>query len=134
MTHASNTFVSSESAKLHALCAFTPTCLTHHWYAPYAPASLCPLPIINMYLTRLAHLTRLRAYEPTHLYPHQLAPYPPLSCLVRNTVVSVGPRAKKFNIGRNDHGHRQRCEFSVLDRKHPFWANLAQKIKIVSLS
>ena len=24
--------------------------------------------------------------------------------------------------------------FSLLDRKHPFWANLAQKIKIVSLT
>ena len=24
--------------------------------------------------------------------------------------------------------------FSVLDRKHPFWANLAQKIEVVSLS
>ena len=34
----------------------------------------------------------------------------------------------------DDHGHTQRCEFSVLDRKHPFWANLAQKIKIASLS
>ena len=28
----------------------------------------------------------------------------------------------------------QTFEFSVLDRKYPFWANLAQKIKIVSLS
>ena len=34
----------------------------------------------------------------------------------------------------DDHGHTQRCEFSVLDWKHPFWANLAQKIKIASLS
>ena len=54
-------------------------------------------------------------------------------CLVTNTVVSVNPRAKKFNIVRNDHGHMQRCKFSVLDRKHPFWANSAQNIKIVSL-
>ena len=50
-----------------------------------------------------------------------------------NTFVSVGPYAKKFNIVRNDHGHTQRCDFSVLDRNHPFWANSAQKIKIVSL-
>ena len=26
------------------------------------------------------------------------------------------------------------CTFSVLERKHPFWVNLVQKIKIVSLS
>ena len=38
------------------------------------------------------------------------------SGLVTNTVVS------------NDHGHTQRYDFSVLDRKHPFWSNLAQKI------
>ena len=30
--------------------------------------------------------------------------------------------------------HMQRCKFSILDGKHPFWANLPQKIKIVSLS
>ena len=82
--------------------------------------ALCALPTINTSFTRL--------------YPHQWASYAPLSCLVTNTVVSVGSRAEKFNIVRNNHGHMQRCEFSVLDQKHPFWANLAQKIKIVSLS
>ena len=37
------------------------------------------------------------------------------------------PRAKKFNIVRNDHEHSQRREFSVLDWKDHFWANLIQK-------
>ena len=41
---------------------------------------------------------------------------------------------EQFNKITNDHGHTQKCEFSVLDRKHPSWANLAQTIKIVSLS
>ena len=65
------------------------------------------------------------------------APYPSLPrtfTLINKRLVSVGTRAKKFNIVRNNHGHTQRCEFSLLDRKHPFWASLAQKIKIVSLS
>ena len=39
-----------EFAKLRALA---PTCLTHHWYAPYASTPLLPLPIINTRLTRL---------------------------------------------------------------------------------
>ena len=46
-------------------------------------------------------------------------------------LLSVGHPAEMFNIERNDHGHTQRWEFSVLDQKHPFWTNLAQKIKIV---
>ena len=49
-------------------------------------------------------------------------------------VVSVGPCTEKFNVVSNDHGHSQKCGFSVLDRKYPFWRNLVQKIKIVSLS
>ena len=57
-----------------------------------------------------------------------------LTQLATNTVETVGTRVKKFNLARNDHGHTQRCEFSLLDRKHHLWANLAQKIKIVSLS
>ena len=51
-----------------------------------------------------------------------------------NTVVSVGPRAEKFNIVSNDHGRTQNCDFSVFAWKYPFWANLVQKLKIVSLS
>ena len=44
------------------------------------------------------------------------------------------PPWKKINITRNDHGQTQRSKFSVLDQKHAFWANLTQKIQIVSLS
>ena len=29
------------------------------------------------------------------------------------TVVSVGPCEEKFNIASNDHGRRQKCNFSV---------------------
>ena len=47
--------------------------------------------------------------------------------------MSVGPRPKKFNIVRKVHGHTKICEYSVLDQKHPPWANLAQKIKSPSL-
>ena len=50
-----------ESAKLHALRALAPTCLTRHWYVPYAhyPSlirALCALrafTFINSCLTRL---------------------------------------------------------------------------------
>ena len=99
------------------------------------------------------HLARPRAYAPYRSLMRIYAPYPSLIrafrvlhaytpinrrlmclCLAPNTAVSVGPGTKKFNIVRNNHGHTQICEFSVLVSKHPFWANLAQKIKIVSLS
>ena len=48
--------------------------------------------------------------------------------------MSVGPHAERFNIVGNDHGHAEMCDFSVLCQKYPFWANLVQKIKTVSLS
>ena len=55
--------------------------------------------------------------------------------LLRIPLCLSAPRSKKFNnIVRNNHRHTQGCEFLVLVRKHPFWANLARKIKIVSLS
>ena len=57
-----------------------------------------------------------------------------LSLVLLQIPLSVGPCAKRSSIVRNDHGRTQRCEFSVLDQKHPFWANLSQKIKIVNLS
>ena len=44
--------------------------------------------------------------------------------------MSVGHLANKFNTVSNDHGHMQKCNFS----EYQFWANLVQKIKIVSLS
>ena len=59
----------NESAKLCALRALVPKRLTHSRYAPYVPACLCALPIIN---THLRALCALRAY----------GPYVPLSCLV----------------------------------------------------
>ena len=39
-----------------------------------------------------------------------------------------------LHIVSNDHGHTQKCNFSVLDRTYPFWTNSVLKIKIVSLS
>ena len=39
-----------------------------------------------------------------------------------------------INIVTNDHGRTQKHNFSVLDRKYRFWANLVQKNKVVSLS
>ena len=44
--------------------------------------------------------------------------------------MSVGHLANKFNTVSNDHGHMQKCNFL----EYQFWANLVQKIKIVSLS
>ena len=45
------------------------------------------------------------------------------------------PRAEKFNIVSNDHGHTHKCHFSFFDRKYPFLANLVKKkIKTVSVS
>ena len=46
----------------------------------------------------------------------------------------AGPYIKKFNIVSNHHRWMQKHGFSVLDQKYPFWANLLQKIKIVSSS
>ena len=91
---------------------------------PWVPSRLHVVPITN------TRFTRLRACAP---YP-SIRVFVPLSCFITNTVVSVDPLAKKFNIGRNNHGRTKRCEFSDLDLKHPFCSNLDQKIKIVSLS
>ena len=49
-------------------------------------------------------------------------------------LLSVSPCAEKFNIVSNDNGCTQKCDFSIFDHKHAFWANLVQKIKIASLS
>ena len=38
-----------------------------------------------------------------------------------------------FNIVSNDHGRIHSCDFFVSDQKYPFWANLLQNIRIVSL-
>ena len=47
-------------------------------------------------------------------------------------MVSVGLRVEKFNLVSKDHGHTLNCDFS--NCKYPFWSNLVQKVKIVSLS
>ena len=92
---------------------FKPICITHHWYAPYAPAHLHTLPIINTHLTHLCTLTlinkRLKRF--CHL-------------LLKILLCLMGPVQQSFIWSK----------FSVLNRKHSFWANLAPKIKIVSLS
>ena len=73
-----------------------------------------------------------------------LSPYAPLPSSIDTLHIFVlsrykyrcvcRPPWKKINAIRNNRGHTQRCEFSVLDRKHLCWANLAKNIKIVSLS
>ena len=75
--------------------------------------------------------TCLRAYVPLPSSINVLRAFL-LSCYKYRCLSA--PMQKKFNIVRNDHGHTQRCGFSVLDRKQPFRANLEQKIKIVSQS
>ena len=46
----------------------------------------------------------------------------------------VGPRAEKFNIVSNDHGRTHKYNFSVFNRKSPFWANLLKTNQNISLS
>ena len=46
--------------------------------------------------------------------------------------LSVNPcdcRTEKLNIVTKDLGRTQNCDFSVLDQKYSFWANLVQKSK-----
>ena len=51
------------------------------------------------------------------------------------SIVSVGPRAEKFNIVNNDHGCTHKCYFSVFDQKYLLRAKLVTKrIKTVGLS
>ena len=97
-----------KSAKLHALCVLASTRFTPHWYMPYAPdpSLLCALCTFFLINGRLMHLCLV---------------------LLQITLCLSAPAQKKFNKVRNNHGHRQRCKFSVLDWRHPFWANLTQK-------
>ena len=48
--------------------------------------------------------------------------------------MSIGASAEMFNIVINGQGRTQKCNFSVLDRKYHFSANLVEKIKIVNFS
>ena len=112
-----------ESAKLSALHVVAPMRVTPSLIIALRSselARLCTLSIINMPLMRLVRL--LGFYS----YPLEL--YVPLSFPLTNSFVSVN---KKFNIVRNDLRHTQRCKFSVLDQKHPFWTNLLSKIKTI---
>ena len=44
------------------------------------------------------------------------------------------PPCGKFNVISKDHGRTQKFDFSVFNGKYPFWVNLVEKIKIVSLT
>ena len=48
--------------------------------------------------------------------------------------MSASPRAEKFNIVSNDHGRTHKYNFSVFNRKSPFWANLLKTNQNISLS
>ena len=50
------------------------------------------------------------------------------------TPLCVTACTENFNLLSNDQGGTQKCDFSVLVRKYPFWTNLVQKIKVASLS
>ena len=86
---------------------------------PCVPSYLRVLPIIDTSLIRVFNLFN-KCFTPLYL--------------AKNTVVSVSPRTEKFDVVSTNHGHAQSWTFSVLDWKHLFWPNLAQKIKIKSLS
>ena len=43
------------------------------------------------------------------------------------TIMTVNPRMGKFNMVSNNYGRKHKCDFSVFNRKHPFWANLVKK-------
>ena len=95
----------------HHWCAlYAPVYFIDHWYAPYVHVHLRVFTLINRPLARLC-LVLLQIPFCTSVFAQ-----------------------KSFNKVRNDHEHTQRCEFLVLDQKHPFWANLTQQMKIVSLS
>ena len=44
-------------------------------------------------------------------------------------IQTFGLRGENFNIVSNDHGRMHKCDFSVFERKYPFWANLVKKNK-----
>ena len=50
------------------------------------------------------------------------------------TVVSIDLHTEKLNKVSKDDGRTQKSDFSESHQKHRFWANLVQKIKIISLS
>ena len=46
---------------------------------------------------------------------------------IKNTVLSVGAHAEKFNIVSNDHGRTHKCDFSVFHQKYPFLGKYSPK-------
>ena len=70
---------------------------------------------------------KLHALVPTRHTRHWYASYTPACLRALSIIITCLARLTKFYTVRNDHGHTERWEFSVLDQKHPFWANLAPK-------
>ena len=102
-----------------------------------ASSRLHTLPIIDARFTRLSTLsiidTRLTCMCIDASLPSSIDHLRAFVLLQIPFCTSVFAQ-KSFNKVKNDHEHTQRCEFLVLDQKHPFWANFTQQIKIVSLS
>ena len=48
--------------------------------------------------------------------------------------MSVGPCVEKFNVVINEHGRTEKWDFSVLDQKYPYEANLIQKSELTFLA
>ena len=85
---------------MHVFLTFPPMRRTTHWYAPYAsyPSLIRALRTLLVFILINKCRTRL--------------------CLAL-LEITLCHLAKKFNIVRNDQGHTQSRELSVLDRKHP---------------
>ena len=101
-----------------------PTCFTHHWYAPY-PWLICALRALSN--LRALRAARIRGFTLINrCLTHVCFVLLQISLCLSDPLKKV-----EYSEKRPWTQHLQRCEFSALDRKHPFWANLAQKIKIV---
>ena len=46
-------------------------------------------------------------------------------------IVSVNPRAERFNIVSTNHRRVHKCDFSIFDGKHPFWAIWSKKLILI---
>ena len=46
-------------------------------------------------------------------------------------IVSVNPRAERFNIVSTNHRRVHKCDFSIFDRRHPFWAIWSKKLILI---
>ena len=98
-----------ESAKLRALHSLAPMHLTHNWYASACLRAYAPYPSLKR---------ALGACVPTHLYPHNKRLRRLCLFLLQTPLCLSAPWSKTtMDTGNN-----------------LFWANLLQKIKIVSLN